>query len=61
MKGLINIKNNDNKFIPQSHRKHLNPLNKYPQRVTKTDKKIVNDLHCKDIKFSVSKKDCKKI
>ena len=43
------------------HIRHLNPLNKNPQRITKVDKKIVNDLDYKSIDFSVSEKDYKKI
>ena len=60
MKGLINIKNDDNKCFFY-HIRHLNPLNENPQRITKVDKKIVNDLDYKSIDFSVSEKDYKKI
>ena len=48
MKGLINIKSNDNKCL------HLNPLKIHPERITKTDKNMVNDLDYKDIECSVS-------
>ena len=57
-KGLINIENNDNKCFLWCHVRHLNPLNKNSQRITKVDKKIIIDN--KDIKFPVSKKDYKK-
>ena len=60
MKGLINIKNDDNKCFFWYHIRHLNPLNKNLQRITKVDKKIVSDLDYKSIDFSVSKKEYKK-
>ena len=56
MKGLINIKNNDNKFF-WCHIRHLNLVKTHPERITKTDKKITNDLDYEGIKFAVSKKD----
>ena len=59
--GLINIKNNDKKCFLSCHIRPLSPFNKDAQRITKVDKKIVNDLDYKDIKFLVSKKDYKKI
>ena len=60
MKGLINIKNNDNKYFLCCHIRHLNRLIIYPERITKVDRKIVNDLDYVDIKFPVSKKDYNK-
>ena len=57
MKGLINIKNNDNKCFLWCHIRHLNPLKLYPERITKVDKKMINDLDYEGIKFPVSKKD----
>ena len=41
--------------------RHLNPLNKNSQRITKADKIIANNLDYKGIKFPVSKKGYKKI
>ena len=35
MKGLINIKNNDNKCFLWCHVRHPNPLNIHPERITK--------------------------
>ena len=61
MKGLINIKSNDNKCFLWRHIRHLNPLNTNPQRITKADKTMANNLDYKGIDFPVSKKDCKKI
>ena len=39
MKGLINIKNNDNKCFLWCHVRHLNPLKSHPERIKKADKK----------------------
>ena len=39
MKGLINIKNNDNKCFLWCYIIHLNPLKIHPERITKVDKK----------------------
>ena len=39
----------------------LGQLNKDPQRITKVDRKMVNDLDYKDINFPVSEKSYKKI
>ena len=43
------------------HIRHLNPLNKTLQRITKSDKKMVNYLYYRGINFSLSKKDYSKI
>ena len=59
-KGLINIKNSDSKFFLWCHIRHLNLLKKHPERITKADKRMFNDLAYVDIKFPVSKKNyCK--
>ena len=57
MKGLINIKNNDNKCFLWCHIRHLNPLKIHPERITKEDKNMINDLDYEEIEFPVSKKD----
>ena len=44
MKGLINIKNNDNKCFLWCHIRHLNPLKIHPERITKVAKKMIDDL-----------------
>ena len=44
MIGLINIKNSDNKCFFWSRIRHLNPLKIHPERITKADKNMVNDL-----------------
>ena len=57
MKGLIEIKSNDNKCFFWCHIRHLNPLKIHPERITKVDKKMINDLDYEGIKFPVSKND----
>ena len=42
------------------HIRHLNALRMHPEKLTKVDKKIVNDLDYVDIKFPVSEKDYSK-
>ena len=44
MKGLINIKNNDNKSFLWCHIRKLNLVKTHPERITKKDKHIINDL-----------------
>ena len=39
------------------HINHFNPLKVHPERTTKADKSMVNDLDYKDIRFLVSGKD----
>ena len=57
MKGLINIKNNDNKWFLWCHYRHLNLVKPHPERITEEDKNMINDLNYEGIKFVVSKKD----
>ena len=61
MKGLINIKNNDNKCFLWCHIKHRNPLKINPERIMKADKNIINDFDYEEIKLPVSEKDIAKI
>ena len=60
MKTLINIKSKDNKFFLWCHIIHLNPLKTNSERITKSDKKMVNDLDYEVIEFPVSKADFSK-
>ena len=57
MKGLINIKNNDNKCFLWCHIRHLNLVKTHPERITKEDKNMIHDLNYEGIKFPASKKD----
>ena len=55
------IKGNDNKYFLWCHIRHLNTLKTKRKRITKTDRKMVNDLNQEGIEFLVSKKDYAKI
>ena len=57
MKGLINIRNNDNKCFLWYHITHLNLLDKNPQRIARKDWELVNKLDYEGINFPVSKQD----
>ena len=56
MKRLINIKNNGNKYFLWCHIRHLNLVKRHPERITKEDKNMIDDLDYEGIKFPVSKK-----
>ena len=60
-KGLINIKNNDQKCFLWCHVRQINPLKEHPERTTKIDRKIVCSLNYDEIKFPVEEKDFEKI
>ena len=60
-KGLSNIQNNDNKCFLWWHGRHLNLIDKNPQKITKKDKEFVNNLNYEGIDFPISKKDYCKI
>ena len=57
MKGLINIKNNDNNCFLWWHIRHLNLVERNPQRITRKDRELVNKLDYEGINSHVSKKD----
>ena len=44
-KGLINMKNKDEECFRWCHIRHLNPQIKYPERIKKEDKKMINELN----------------
>ena len=60
MKGLINIKNEDDECFRWCHLAMLHPASKDAQRVSKY-KAHVNSLDYSGVKFSVSQKDYSKI
>ena len=60
-KGLINMKNEDNECFRWCHIRHLNPQDKDPQRIKKSDKQQINKLNYTGIKFPVSTKQYNKI
>ena len=55
-KGLINIKNEDEECFRWCHIRHLNPQIKYPERIKKEDKKMINELNYDGIDFPLSQK-----
>ena len=60
-KGLINIKNEDNECFRWCHIQHLNPQNKDPQRIKKSDKALLDELDYTEIEFPVTIKQFNKI
>ena len=60
-KGLINMKNEDNECFRWCHIRHLNPQNKDPQRIKKSDKEYVKNLDYSGIEFPVTTKQYNKI
>ena len=52
-KGLVNIQNDDNKCFLWCHGRHLNLIDKNPQRITKKDKELVSKLDYDGINFLV--------
>ena len=57
IKGLINIKNNDNKCFLWCHIRHLNLVERNPQRITRKDRELINKFDYEGINFPVLKKD----
>ena len=60
-KGLINLKNEDNECFRWCHIRHLNPQDKDPQRIKKTDKQYIEKLDYSSIEFPVTVKQINKI
>ena len=58
--GLINIKNNDQKGFLWCHDRHVNPVKIYPERTTREDKELVNDLNYDRVGFPVQEKNFNK-
>ena len=58
---MINIKNNDKKCFLWYHFRHLNLVEKNPQRIAKKDKEMINKLDYEGIKFPISRTDYCKI
>ena len=55
-KGLINIKNKDEKCFLWCHVRHINLLNKHPERILKNDKKLLKNLIMVELNFLYKKK-----
>ena len=60
-KGLINIKNKDQKCFLCCHVRHINLSKKHPDRIKKTDKKIAEKIDYDAIEFPVQEKGFSKI
>ena len=60
-KGLINIKNKDQKCFLWYHVRHINPSKEHPERIKKIDKKIAEKPNYDEIEFPVQGKDFNKI
>ena len=60
-KGLINMKNKDEECFRWCHIRHLNPQTKYPERIKKEDKKMINELNYDGINFPLSQKHYNKL
>ena len=52
-KGLINIKNSNKKCFPWCRVRHINPVKIHPERITREDKKLANDLDYDRVEFPV--------
>ena len=52
-KGLINIKNKDQKCFLWCHVRHINPVKLRPQRIIQNDRKIANGLDYDGVWFLV--------
>ena len=60
-KGLINMKNEDNECFRWCYIRHMNPQDKYPQRIKKVDKQFIENLDYSGIQFPVTVKQYNKI
>ena len=60
-KGLINIKNKDQKCFLWCHVRHVNPSKEHLERIKKTDKKIADKLNYDGIELPVQEKYFSKI
>ena len=60
-KELINMKNKDEECFKWCHIRHLNPQSKYPERIKKKDKKMINELNYDGINFPLSQKHYNKV
>ena len=60
-KRLINMKNKDEECFRWCHNRNLNPQIKYPERIKKEDKKMINELNYGGIDFPISPKHYNKV
>ena len=55
-KGLINIKNKDEKCFLWCHVRHTNPSKEHPERIKKLTKKLLKNLIMIELSFQCKKK-----
>ena len=55
------MKNKDEECFRWCHIRHLNPQTKYPERIKKEDKKMINELNYDGIDFPLSQKHYNKV
>ena len=55
-KGLLNIKNKDQKSFLWCHGRYINPSKEHPERILKTDKRYAEKLDYDRIEFPVQEK-----
>ena len=60
-RGLINLQNEDNECFRWCHIRYLNPQEKDPQRIKRTDKTFICQLDYSSIEFPVTVKQINKI
>ena len=60
-KGLVNMKNKDDKCFRWCHIRHLNPQSVHPERFEKSDKAFINTLDYSNTEFPVDVKQYNKI
>ena len=60
-KGLVNIKNNDQKCFLWCHVRHINPLKEHPKRMKNIDRKLASNLNYDVIEFPVQEKYLKRL
>ena len=61
MTGLINIQSKDNECFRWCHIRHINPQDKYPKRIKKSDRSLINKLDYSGLDFPVKINDYNKI
>ena len=61
LKGLINLKYDDNRCFLWCHVRHQNPLQHHNERITQKDREIAQTLNYSGVTFPVSIKDMDKI
>ena len=59
-KGLINIKNKDQKYFLWCHVRHINPTKEHPGEIKKSDWRFANNLNYDGIEFLVKESDFNK-